>query len=123
MRWYAVQKSLFGDTYFGHQTIRQYEVALPRGVYRECLEIHGNQKPMGAHRIGLAVSERRADTCTDDKEFFAKTLSRYETFDHFVNDWLVYQDSTLWMSHFKPQMHYICEFDGSVAMDLYHKIV
>ena len=30
----AVQKSLFGEVVFGHQTIRQYQVALPKVTYQ-----------------------------------------------------------------------------------------
>ena len=53
-----------------------------------------------------------------DKAYFKKTLSQYETFDDFVNKWLVHQNLELCgCAHFKPQMHYICEFGGSLSMD------
>ena len=118
----AVQKSLFGDTYFGHQTIRQYEVALPRGVYRDAWKFTVTRNPW--ERIVSAWRFLKAGGYhAEDEKYFAETLSRYDTFDHFVNDWLVFQDVYhCECLHFKPQLHYICEFNGSVAMDCIIKL-
>jgi hypothetical protein len=118
----AVQKSLFGDIIFGHQTIRQYQISLPRDVYRKAWKFTVTRGPW--ERIVSAWRFLNAGGCNpNDKQFFDQNLSQYQSFDHFVNDWLVYQDlDHCGCLHFKPQMHYICEFDGSVAMDCIIKL-
>ena len=53
-----------------------------------------------------------------DADYFAENLSRYASFDHFVNDWLVYQDlDQCGCVHFKTQLHYLRNLRGEVAMD------
>ena len=118
----AVQQSLFGDIIFGHQTIRQYQLALPASVYREAWKFTVTRDPW--ERILSAWRFLKAGGLhANDKKYFAKTLNRYPTFDHFVNDWLVYQDlDQCGCAHFKTQMHYICDFRGRVAMDYMVKL-
>ena len=53
-----------------------------------------------------------------DAQYFTETISQYSTFDHFVNDWLVYQDlRNCGCVHFKPQVHFIQDLSGVLAMD------
>lgn len=118
----AVQKSLFGDTIFGHQTIRQYQIALPRAVYRKAWKFTVTRDPW--ERIVSAWRFLKAGGYNaNDQKYFHETLSQYPSFDRFVNDWLVYQDlSQCGCVHFKTQMHYIRGFDGSVPMDCIVKL-
>jgi hypothetical protein len=113
----AVQKSLFGEVVFGHQTIRQYQVALPLSVYRKAWKLTITRDPF--ERIVSAWRFLKAGGLyANDEKYFAETLSQYETFDHFVNDWLVYQDlNQCGCAHFKTQLHYIHDFNGKIAMD------
>jgi len=118
----SVQKSLFGEVVFGHQTIRQYQVALPRSVYRNAWKFTVTRNPW--RRIASAWRYMKKGGGNDrDRKYFEEALSGYSTFDDFVNDWLVRQNLALCgCAHFKPQMHYIRQFDGSVAMDYIAKL-
>jgi hypothetical protein len=113
----AVQKSLFGDVVFGHQTVRQYQIALPNDTYQNAWKFTITRDPFD--RIVSAWRFLKAGGLNaNDKKYFAETLSKYETFDHFVNDWLVYQDvDQCGCAHFKSQLHYICDFKGKQAID------
>ena len=113
----AVQKSLFGEVVFGHQTIRQYQVALPQSLYQNAWKFTITRDPF--ERIVSAWRFLKAGGLyLNDEKYFAETLSQYETFDHFVNDWLVYQDlDQCGCAHFKTQLHYLRNLRGEVAMD------
>ena len=118
----AVQKSLFGEVVFGHQTIRQYQVALPKVTYQNAWKFTIVRDPF--ERVVSAWRFLKAGGLhKHDADYFAENLSRYASFDHFVNDWLVYQDlDQCGCVHFKTQMHYICDFRGRVAMDYIVKL-
>jgi hypothetical protein len=118
----AVQQSLFGDTIFGHQTIRQYQLALPASVYRKAWKFTVTRDPW--ERIVSAWRFLKAGGYHEsDREYFVDTLGQYPTFDHFVNDWLVYQDlDQCGCAHFKTQLHYLRDLRGEVAMDYIVKL-
>lgn len=113
----SVQQGLFGDILFGHQTIRQYQVALSRSDYNKAWKFTVTRNPW--KRIASAWRFMKKGGINDrDKKYFEETLSDYSTFDEFVNDWLVHQDlRRCGCAHFKPQMHYIEEFGGKVRLD------
>jgi chondroitin 4-sulfotransferase 11 len=118
----AVQKGLFGSYIFGHQTIRQYQVALRRGVYRDAWKFTVTRNPweriVSAWRFLMSGVSGETRLSAKDAKFFAENLSQYPSFDHFVNDWLVEQNlGQCGCVHFKPQLHYLTAFDGSVPMD------
>jgi len=119
---HALQKSLFGKRLFGHQTIRQYQIALPRKVYREAWKFTVTRDPW--ERIVSAWRFLKAGGCNaNDANYFAENLSQFATFDHFVNDWLVYQNlNQCGCAHFKAQLHYLLELDGSLPMDYMVKL-
>ena len=118
----SVQQGLFGDIIFGHQTIRQYQVALSGPEYRNAWKFTVTRNPW--KRIASAWRYMKKGGGNDrDKVFFEKTLSVYKTFDDFVNEWLVHQNLELCgCAHFKPQMHYISQFGGSLSMDFIGKL-
>ena len=118
----SVQQGLFGDVIFGHQTIRQYQVALSGSEYRNAWKFTVTRNPW--KRIASAWRYMKKGGGNDrDKVFFEKTLSVYKTFDDFVNEWLVHQNLELCgCAHFKPQMHYISQFGGSLSMDFIGKL-
>ena len=118
----AVQESLFGEVVFGHQTIRQYQLALPASVYREAWKFTVTRDPW--ERIVSAWRFLKAGGYHEsDREYFVDTLGQYPTFDHFVNDWLVYQDlNQCGCAHFKPQLHYLRNFKGELAMNYVVKL-
>jgi hypothetical protein len=119
----AVQKSLFGDTYFGHQTIRQYEVALPADLYRKAWKFAVTRCPWERLVSAWLFLKAGGYHIHVDEVFFEKNLSQYSTFDHFVNDWLVYQDpDRCGCVHFKSQLHYLCNFKGQIAVDYLVKL-
>ena len=113
----AVQKSLFGEVVFGHQTIRQYQVALPKVTYQNAWKFTIVRDPF--ERVVSAWRFLKAGGLhKHDADYFAENLSRYASFDHFVNDWLVYQDlDQCGCTHFKTQLHYLRNLRGEVAMD------
>ena len=113
----AVQQSLFGDIVFGHQTVRQYQLGLPRDTYRKAWKFTITRDPW--ERIVSAWRFLKAGGYHEnDSKYFSETLSQYTTFDHFVNDWLVYQDlDQCGCTHFKTQLHYLRNLRGEVAMD------
>ena len=118
----SVQQGLFGDVIFGHQTIRQYQVALSGSEYRNAWKFTVTRNPW--KRIASAWRYMKKGGGNDrDKVFFETTLSAYKTFDDFVNNWLVHQNLELCgCAHFKPQMHYISQFGGSISMDFIGKL-
>lgn len=118
----SVQQGLFGDVIFGHQTIRQYQVALSGSEYRKAWKFTVTRNPW--KRIASAWRYMKKGGGNDrDKVFFETTLSAYKTFDDFVNNWLVHQNLELCgCAHFKPQMHYISQFGGSLSMDFIGKL-
>ena len=118
----AVQKSLFGEVFFGHQTIRQYQVALPQSLYQNAWKFTIVRDPF--ERIVSAWRFLKAGGLNaNDNKYFAKTLCQYKTFDHFVNDWLVYQNlDQCGCVHFKTQLHYIHDFEGELAIDYILKL-
>lgn len=118
----AVQQSLFREVVFGHQTIRQYQIALPKPLYDKTWKFTVTRDPW--ERIVSAWRFLKAGGLhKHDADYFAENLSRYASFDHFVNDWLVYQDlDQCGCVHFKTQMHYIRDFRGRVAMDYMVKL-
>ncbi len=118
----AVQKSLFGEVVFGHQTIRQYQIALPRSLFRKAWKFTVTRDPweriVSAWRF-LKVGGYHAE----DAKYFEENLSQFPSFDHFVNDWLVFQDLDQCGSlHLKPQLHYIRDFHGKIPMDYIVKL-
>jgi hypothetical protein len=117
-----VQKSLFGEIVFGHQTIRQYQLALPGSVYRKVWKFTVTRDPW--ERLASAWQFLKSGGLhAHDAKYFTENISQYSTFDHFVNDWLVYQDlRNCGCVHFKPQVHYIKGFDGHVAIDYMLKL-
>ena len=121
---HAVQKSLFGKKIFKHQTIRQYQIALPRSLYRKAWKFTITRNPW--ERIVSAWRFLKAGgyhAHQNDEKYFADNLSHYPTFDHFVNDWLVNQElSQCGCVHFKSQLHYIREFSGAIPMDCMIKL-
>jgi hypothetical protein len=121
---HAVQKSLFGKRIFKHQTIRQYQIALPQALYHNAWKFTVTRDPW--ERIASAWRFLKAGgyhAHDNDRKYFEETLSSYPSFDHFVNDWLVDQNlSQCGCVHFKPQLHYLTAFDGSVPMDYMVKL-
>ena len=121
---HALQKSLFGRRIFKHQTIRQYQIALPSALYRNAWKFTVTRDPW--ERIASAWRFLKAGgyhAHDNDEKYFTENLSQYSSFDHFVNDWLVDQDlSQCGCVHFKPQLHYLTAFDGSVPMDCMVKL-
>ena len=119
---HALQKSLFGKKIFGHQTIRQYQLALPWSVYRKAWKFTVTRDPW--ERIVSAWRFLKAGGYNDnDARYFAETLTEYSTFDHFVNDWLVHQNLVeCGCVHFKPQLYYIRDFSGAIPMDCMVKL-
>lgn len=113
----AVQQSLFGEIIFGHQTIRQYQLALPGNVYRNSWKFTVTRDPW--ERIVSAWRFLQAGGFhKHDAKFYEDNLSHLPSFDHFVNEWLVHQDlDRCGCVHFKPQVHYIREFNGSIPMN------
>jgi hypothetical protein len=113
----AVQKSLFGDIIFGHQTIRQHQVALPKSAYENAWKFTVTRDPW--ERIVSAWRFLKAGGFhKNDEKYFSENLSQYASFDHFVNDWLVYQDlDQCGCTHFKTQLHYLRNLRGEIAMD------
>ena len=113
----AVQQSLFREVVFGHQTIRQYQIALPKPLYDKTWKFTVTRDPW--ERIVSAWRFLKAGGLhKHDADYFAENLSRYASFDHFVNDWLVYQDlDQCGCTHFKTQLHYLRNLRGEVAMD------
>ena len=118
----AVQQSLFREVVFGHQTIRQYQIALPKTLYEKTWKFTVTRNPW--ERIVSAWRFLEAGGFHEhDADYFAENLSQYPTFDHFVNDWLVFQDlDQCGCAHFKTQLHYIRDFRGRVAMDYIVKL-
>jgi len=118
----AVQQSLFREVVFGHQTIRQYQIALPKPLYDKTWKFTVTRDPW--ERIVSAWRFLKAGGLhKHDADYFAENLSRYASFDHFVNDWLVYQDlDQCGCVHFKTQMHYIKGFDGNLSLDCIVKL-
>lgn len=118
----AVQQSLFGDIIFGHQTVRQYQIALPRDTYQNAWKFAVTRDPF--ERIVSAWRFLKAGGFHEnDEKYFCENLSQYATFDHFVNDWLVYQDpNECGCAHFKTQLHYLRNLRGEVAMDYIVKL-
>jgi hypothetical protein len=116
---HAVQKSLFGQRIFKHQTIRQYQIALPQALYHNAWKFTVTRDPW--ERIASAWRFLKAGgyhAHDNDEKYFTKNLSQYTSFDHFVNEWLVDQNlSQCGCVHFKQQLHYLTAFDGSVPMD------
>ena len=118
----AVQQSLFGDLVFGHHTIRQYQIALPSDRYRKAWKFTVTRDPWERVISGWRFL-KAGGYHAQDANYFAETLSEHSTFDHFVNDWLVYQNlDDCGCVHFKPQLHYLIEFDGSLPMDYMVKL-
>ena len=113
----AVQKSLFGEVVFGHQTIRQYQLALGSSEYRKAWKFAITRDPF--ERIVSAWRFlKNGGFHAHDAQYFTDNISQYSTFDHFVNDWLVYQDlRNCGCVHFKPQVHFIQDLSGVLAMD------
>ena len=113
----AVQQSLFGQIVFGHQTIRQYQLALPASVYRNAWKFTVTRDPW--ERLASAWQFlKNGGFHAHDAQYFTDNISQYSTFDHFVNDWLVYQDlRNCGCVHFKPQVHFIQDLSGVLAMD------
>ena len=113
----AVQKSLFGEIVFGHQTIRQYQLALPGSVYRKVWKFTVTRDPW--ERLASAWQFLKSGGLhAHDAKYFTENISQYSTFDHFVNDWLVYQDlKNCGCVHFKPQVHFIQDLSGVLALD------
>jgi hypothetical protein len=113
----AVQKSLFGKVVFGHQTIRQYQLAFTSSEYRKACKFTITRDPF--ERIVSAWRFLRAGGFhKHDAKFYEDILSHLPSFDHFVNEWLVHQDlDRCGCVHFKPQVHYIREFNGSIPMN------
>ena len=123
----AVQKGLFGSYIFGHQTIRQYQIALPSSQYQNAWKFTVSRDPweriVSAWRFLMAGVSDRTRLSVEDAEYFAENLSQYSTFDHFVNDWLVHQNlHECGCLHFKPQLHYLREFSGAIPMDYIVKL-
>lgn len=118
----AVQKSLFGEVVFGHQTVRQYQLALGSSEYRKAWKFAITRDPW--ERIVSAWRFLKAGGLhAHDEKYYSENLGEFQTFDHFVNDWLVNQDlSRCGCVHFKPQVHYIKGFDGHVAIDYILKL-
>lgn len=113
----TVQNSLFGEVVFGHQTIRQYQVALSKATYKSAWKFTITRDPF--ERIVSAWRFLKAGGYNpNDEKYFAKNLSQYPSFDHFVNDWLIHQDlNQCGCVHFKTQLHYIHDFNGEIALD------
>lgn len=113
----AVQDSLFGEIVFGHQTIRQYQLALSPANYKKAWKFTITRDPL--QRLISAWRFLRAGGLhLNDAKYFSENLSKFKTFDHFVNDWLIYQNlSQCGCAHFKTQVHYITGFDDRIAMD------
>ena len=121
---HAMQKSLFGKRIFKHQTIRQYQIALPSSLYRKAWKFTVTRDPW--ERIASAWRFLKAGgyhAHDNDEKYFTKNLSQYPSFDHFVNEWLVYKElSQCGCVYFKPQLHYLTAFDGSVPVDYMVKL-
>lgn len=113
----AVQKSLFDEIVFGHQTVRQYQVALTESLYKKAWKFTITRDPW--ERIVSAWRFLKAGGFhKNDEKYFLENLSQHASFDHFVNDWLVYQDpNECGCAHFKTQLHYLRNLRGEVAID------
>ena len=114
----AVQKSLFGEVVFGHQTIRQYQVALPKVTYQNAWKFTIVRDPF--ERVASAWRFLKAGGLhKHDADYFAENLSRYASFDHFVNSAANPSHVLLLILKFLDRGHKFGEVIGHVGLVLY----
>lgn len=59
---------------------------------------------------------KKGGMCSDDAAWAQNNLSHYKSFEHFVAEWINYDNIMSWV-HFRPQLHFITNAAGQIAME------
>lgn len=111
----SVARALYGGPGGGHRTVRDYRRELGADALDRAFSFAVVRDPLdrlaSAFRYLKAGGSNRLDAA-----FGARELAAYDTLDAFVRGWLTLESSQ-GQVHLRPQADFVCDTDGSVAVD------
>ncbi len=112
----SVQRSLFGREVVGHQTFRQYELALPRRQLTSLFKFAFVRNPWD--RLVSAWAFLRDGGYNHwDREWAEKNLAQFPDFESFVLQWISRKTVENGYGHFRPQAYYLRNGRGRIDLD------
>jgi hypothetical protein len=102
----SVKTSLFGNVGGGHLRAKDYQIIYSPREYARRFKFTFVRNPWD--RLASAYSFLKSGGMNArDRAFADCHLSRYDTFEEFVIDWVNPQNVKLYY-HFQPQVHFLC---------------
>lgn len=102
----SISQSIFGRICGGHDTIRKYSIAFNEDEFNDFFKFTFVRNPWG--RLLSAYMFLKSGGFNDnDALWFKKNLSKYDSFDDFVKEWVNKKNIYKYI-HFKPQYGFLC---------------
>lgn len=101
----SLTKAIYGNLAFGHVTVKKYMTIFSVNDMKNMFLFSIVRNPWD--RLVSAYFFLKKGGFNDvDRLWFENNLSRYESFDEFVNKWV--NSTNIWtFEHFKPQYYYV----------------
>lgn len=111
----SINKMFFGNLAGGHATLNDYTVIFEPKCINEYFKFTIVRNPWD-RLVSAYFFLKSGGLNHEDRRFFEKELSQFNSFDDFVINWLTV-DNIKKYHHFKPQLHYISEANEKVNLD------
>ena len=111
----SINKGIYGNLGAGHKTMQQYNRIFGKKALESYFKYTIVRHPVS--RLYSAFQFLKTGGFNDADRLWAdRYLSRFESFDDFVLNWLC--EENIWKGmHFKPQWHFVCDPFPEVAVD------
>jgi hypothetical protein len=111
----SVNHALFGGIGQGHPSAPFYRRLLGKALFEEFFKFTFVRNPF--ERLVSAYEYlKRGGKSAGDREFSERVLSRYKSFDTFVQEWLT-PETAMRLNHFRPQSSFLTDREGELLVD------
>ncbi len=111
----SVTKSLFNAPGAGHKNILKYQMIFSEQEFNEYFKFAFVRNPWD-RLVSAYFFLRSGGMYERDKQWYENNLSKYDSFDDFVKNW-VNRKNIFKYIHFVPQYKFICDQNHAVKVD------
>lgn len=115
----AINQALYDNLGWAHSTVREYKRIFGPYTYNKYYSFTFVRNPY-ARLLSAFRFLRNGGFCENDRVWAERNISRYDSFNQFVAEWL--NEQTIWSyHHFKPQYSFVCDISLRPEVDFIGK--